>query len=86
MSLLAEKCNFLYHSLWISRVSIFLVFLISECKSIGVGSEPEEQECEGRMVEESLLCLLAVLVHGLTYDSERYKWILKVVVVLVVSV
>ena len=76
VSLFAEKRNFLNHSFWISRVRIFLVLLISECEGVWVRTEPEEQECEGRMVEVSLLCLLAVLVHGLTYDSERYKWIL----------
>ena len=67
-------------------VRILSVLLVSKCECIWIRAEPEEQECERRMVEEALLCLLAVLVHWLTYNSERYKWILQVRVILVMSV
>ena len=49
-------------------------------------SEPCEKERIGRQAEESILGLLAILVHGLTDDGEINQWICHEVIVLVVAV
>ena len=67
-------------------ILVFRELLGREPLSFRVGLEPGEEEGIGGVVEELVLRVATVLVHGLPNDGKVDQGILKVVVVLVMSV
>lgn len=86
VSFLTQESYLLAHSGWIARVRVLNVLSVGKLKRIWILAEPKEEESKRRMIKESFLCLLAVLIHRLTDDSKRYEWILQIRIVLIVSV
>ena len=47
-------------------LALLSVFLFNKSHAVAADSEPSEQESQSRWLEETLLSLLAILVHGVT--------------------
>ncbi len=66
-------------------IRIILELFDSEGLSLWVCSKPREKECKRGQIEEFVLSLLTVLVHGLPNSGEVHDRVLQELVVLVVS-
>jgi hypothetical protein len=67
-------------------VLVFRELLGRERLGLGVSLEPGKEEGVGGVVEELVLRVATVLVHGLPNDGKVDQGVLEVVVVLVMSV
>jgi hypothetical protein len=69
----------------VTLVRVLAELFLGELLSFGVRLEPSEEESIGRQVEESVLRLLAILVHRVADNIEVDQRVLQEVIVLVVS-
>ena len=82
----SELSHLGHHTLWMASIFVLRKLFHGEIAPLRSLSEPREQERIGRQAEESILGLLAILVHGLTDDGEINQWVSQEVIVLVVAV
>ena len=74
------------HASRVARIRVLSKLFAGEGPALWRGLVPAEEEGEGGEVEELVLRLLAVLVHGLAHDGEVDQGVLQEVVILVMPV
>jgi len=65
-SLLLQSLDFLVDSIEIFG-TFFVILGLDETETLVARSEPGKKEGEGWMLEEALLSLLAILIHGISH-------------------
>ena len=54
-------------------LTLLMVLGLDEVEAFGGGGEPGKHEGQGGVLKEALLCLLAILVHCVSHESEIYS-------------
>ena len=70
----------------VTLIRVFTELFLGKLYSFWVSFKPSEEESVGGQVEESILRLLAILVHWITNNTKADQRVFQEVIILVVSV